>query len=79
MDDIIEGIIKLAIGGLICAVFGSLLVQSLYNKRARSEFLSSPHVRNPTLLHKIGFATLALALVTFGGMLVWSGMAKLTG
>lgn len=79
MDDIIEGIMKLAIGGLICAVFGPMLVQSLYDKRARSEFLSSPHVRTPALYHKVIFATLAVALVTFGGMLVWSGMAKFTG
>ena len=77
MNDIIEGIIKFAMGGFICAVFGPLLVRSLWDRRVRSEFLSSPHVRNPTPLHRMGFALLALTLLAFGGMLVWSGGAKL--
>lgn len=77
MSNIIEGIIKLAMGGFICVMFGPLLVRSLWDRRVRSEFLSSPHVRNPTPLHRVGFALLALALLAFGGMLIWSGGAKL--
>lgn len=79
MNDIIEGIIKLALGGFICVIFGQMVVQSLWNRDARAELLSSPHLRNPTLLQKVAFAILSLVLLAFGGWLLWSGALNMLG
>ncbi len=77
MSDFIEGIIKLAFGGFICIVFGKLLIRSLWDRETRATFLSSAHVRHPTRLHKVGFALLALLLVAFAVMLIWTGGSQL--
>jgi hypothetical protein len=79
MTDVIEGIAKLAVGGFICVIFGRMVVESMWDRKARAELLSSPRVRNPTLLHKIAFAVLSVALLAFGGLLAWSGASEIFG
>jgi len=77
VSEFMDGIIKIAVGGFICIVFGQLLIRSLWDRETRATFLSSPHVWHPTRLHKVGFALLALLLVAFAVMLIWAGGSQL--
>lgn len=73
MADFISGIVKIGIGGFILAIFVPLAMRSIWDRKTRDSFLSSPHVRNPTVLHKAGFVILTVVLLVFAGWLVLSG------
>ncbi len=75
MADFISGIAKIGIGGFILLIFVPIVVRSFWHKKTRDDLLSSPHVRNPTVLHRVVFAILTLLLLCFAIWLVLSGMS----
>lgn len=77
MNNFISGIVELAIGGVVLLVFGRLAVRSLWDRRTRDELLSSPYIRNPTTLHKIGFAILLAIMMAVAASFVLSGLSNL--
>lgn len=77
MTDFISGASKLLIGGIFVIVFGGVALRSIWDKRTRDDFLSYPHLRNPTILHKVGFAVIAGVALVAMGMVVASGFSDL--
>ena len=77
MNEFLSGIAKIAIGGYILVFFGQIAIRSLWDSKIRDEFLSSPYVRNPNMVHKFGFAALAIAFIGFAAALLVSGLSNL--
>lgn len=75
MGEIIAGLLVVIVGGYILVMFGNVVIQSLWNKRVRDDLLSDPHVKNPTIFHKLAFAVLAALLLWFAGWLVLRGLS----
>lgn len=77
MTKVVSHAALILIGGYIFVAFGNLVLQSLRDKQARDELLSSPHLRNPTRFHKLAFAALAALLLAFAVMLIARGVSDL--
>ncbi len=75
MGEIIAGLLVVIVGGYILLMFGNIVIQSFWDKRVRDDLLSDPHLRNPTLFHKLAFAGLAALLLVFAGWLVLRGLS----
>jgi uncharacterized membrane protein YhaH (DUF805 family) len=77
MDEVLTGIARVAFGGFILLSFGLIAVRSLWNKAVRDELLSDPHLRNPSMFHRIMFALIGLTLLAAAAALTISGLARL--
>lgn len=77
MTNIVSGVLLLPLGGYILVMFGNVVLQSFRDKRVRDDLLSSPHLRNPTRLHKLIFAAMAALLLAFSAMLIVRGVSDL--
>ena len=74
MADIVTGVVRLTLGGVLVVFFGYFLVRSAFDKKTRLEFLSLPsRPRPPSVRDQVLAAIMCAVGIATGAVIVSSG------